>query len=272
MTDLKGTTPATEAGAPQYAGASAGSVSEQLRQLKQELDQKEGDLSVQSKQRDALKADFTALEKSAGEVNKSPDDYEKARPSLIQDKKALEDYHTPKYGMVKGTLGSKVDSIKSIIAAIDGAIKTLREEIPKQKVAVTEAAAAYEAAAAVLTTAQKNFEDLKNLLKSSQDNIKKMQGWRKTIEEFDDKNDAKSMYVYLRELKYLLDATRIRTKDKYQDELEQAWTDLNDAKDEAREAQAAWDTAKNALAQASADLVHLEENRVKDILEKIKDV
>jgi chromosome segregation ATPase len=278
MADIDTTKETTETGAktnPPPPPPNPGSIDDQLKALKRELDELEGNLSVQSKHRDALKADFAALEKSAGDAKKSPDEYEQGLEGLKEGRKKLdEEYYQPKYPVVTGALGpAKVKTIVDEITKIDKAINDIKSE-SELKEAVKKAREKYEAAAEVLENAQKDYDKLKNLLKASQDNIKKMQGWRETIEKFDDKNDFKSMYVYLRELRGLLDDrdTNPRTKDEYSDELETAWSKLNTAKNNARDLQAEWDTAKNALAQAEAERKRLKESRISDILEKIRDV
>jgi chromosome segregation ATPase len=271
MADIDPTTKETTETVTQiYPTTNTGSVDDQLKALKQQLDALENDLSIQSQLRDALKKDFTALEKNANEVKQAPDAYEQARPALDQEKEALSQYHNTKYQMVTSALGEKKRRVDEEIGKVDKAINDKRNDAAAKENAAKEAGKQYEDAKKALDAAQGKSDNLKNLQKDLRANLQKMKDWRKAIEEFDDRNDSKSMYVYLIELKKVLDNTTIKTKDEYKADLENAWKELNAAKDVVRDKQSAWDNARNALTQAQAELKTLEDNRIKDILEKIK--
>jgi chromosome segregation ATPase len=259
-----------EPATPAYAVANADSIDDMLRALKQKLEAITNDLSIQSKRRDALQADFAVLEKTANEVKQAPGDYEKGLPALNQERGVLSQYYETKYRMVTSAIREKKSKVDEEIGKVDKEISDKRNDVTANEAAAKESGSQYEGAKKTLDDAQWKYDRLKNLQKELLANIQKMKDARKTIEGFDDNNDSKAMYVHLLEMNKLLGNTVIKTKDEYLSDLEAAWKELNAAKDSVRDKQSEWENAKNTLTRAQAELKGLEENRIKDILERIK--
>jgi len=252
------------------ATRSASSFDDKLNVLKTKLEDLEKELSKKTKDRDALKADFAALEKIVNEITQTVSGYQEA--PLTEDRNAAQQYYDTKSRMVEAAIKDIKDKVEAEITKVDRAIADKDKNVNTKEEAAKTASDELEAAKKSLEDKQRAYDQLKNYQKDVSSSLQKLKELRKKIEERDDQNDSTGMYVYLREFRRLLDETVISKKDEYQQSLSTAWAELNEAKNDLRREQSEWDDARNSLAQAQAELKTLKDNRVGTILEKTKNI
>jgi chromosome segregation ATPase len=244
----------------------------ELSDLKKKLEKLEKDLSKMTKDRDALKADLTALEKIVNEINQTASTYGQSLPELNKEKEFYQQYFNTKYQMVTGAIEEIQEEVDKKIDAIDQEISSKLANVGQSEENVKTAIAELDAAKKDLDEKQGGYDLLKGQQKEIGAKLQKMKDLRKTIEGLDDNNDSKGMYVYLLELKKVLDKTQIYPTSEYENQLEQAWSALNSARESVRKEQSECDEAKNLLAGAQAELKNLQDNRIKNILESLKNL
>lgn len=250
------------------------SPDDDLEQLKKKLQEAENTLSVDTKKRDALKTDVTALEKIVGELKQASGGYDPEKSGLKQDRVDLQQYYDDKYRMIL-TIPVIRDNQTKVAKIIkdnkDEIWKLENETIPQLRQAADTASGDYDEAKEDLSEKQLAYDGEKNYQKDLASNLQKLKDFNKTIEAQEEKKNYLAMYFYLSEMKDLLGRTVVKTPEEYQEALSAAFKALNSAKDALRETQVKWEEAKNALAVAEAKLKQLKDQRIEKTLKQLSE-
>jgi len=238
---------------------------QRLAALQAELQSDENQLSTLTKARDALKSDVDSLTKTVDEINKAKAAYEKTLTGLNDDKKKLQDYQAKLAPMLDGVLGQKKPLVDTEIKKVQDAIELKRTDVKNAGTNAVKAAKEALDAQTDLETRQEDYDGYKNLQKELGDKIQKMQSLKAIIDKFDDAKPA-SMYVYLRDLKTVLDKTDVPDQATFEKELNNRWKQLDAAKEIVREKKLAAEAAKGKWANEQTNLGALDKSRVDDLL------
>jgi len=238
---------------------------ERLKALKGELQKEEDQLSELTRSRDARKNDVDTLTKIVDEIDKSKTAYEKSLKDLNDEKQKLDTYEKKLAPMLDGVLGAKKADVDAAIEGVRERIKGKRTEVETAKSTADQAAKDAQAAQSDLDTKQLDYDGYKNLQKSLGEKIKKMQGFKSTIDKYDDAKPA-SMYVYLRELQSELNDTVIPSNTQFETELNTRWKKLDQSRETVRDKKWVAESANGKLATEQANLAALEKSRVDDLL------
>ncbi len=265
MPDNQPVNPSADQSVDQSAEQKNQTPAQRLEQLQAQLKIDDDKVGALTKERDALKADVDSLAKTVDEINKAKAAYEKAFASLNEDKNKLEVYQAKVAAGLDGTLGANKPKVVAAIEAVKQKITDKEGDIKTAKTNADTAAKEAADAQAILDTRQQAYDDYKNLQKKLGDNIQKMQAFQTTIGKFDDAKPA-SMYVFLQELKAVLDVTKVPDQATFEAELSKRWKQLDDAKEVARAKKLAAEAAKAKLTSEEAALASLVKSRVDDLL------
>lgn len=240
---------------------------ERLKKLQGDLKDDEDKLSTLTKQRDALKSDVDALTKTVAEIDTAKTNFGKGFPGLDEEQKRLDKYQVDMNKATDSLLGAEKK------AKVVEKIKDVEKKIADQQTAVGTAQTAVNttgdearAAQADLDKKQKDYDDYKTLEKDIGNNLQKVNDFKKKVDQLNDIPKAASMYVYLREMRNILDQTNVPKAEDFEKVLIQRWTLLDAAKEKARTTKLAADAAKTQLAAAEATLAALKKSRVDDLI------
>ncbi len=246
------------------------SPEDRLKELKDQLQQKDSQIGQATKERDALKTDVDALTKNVDEIKSTTNTFVQAATGLDADVKTLNAYYHTKEQMVEAALGDKKKDADAAIKKVDDDIKTKSDEVAALDGKAAAAKSDYDAAKQDRDAKQQAYDSQKNRQKELGDNIKTLKDDRAKIEQYDDKNKTASMYVVLRELKGVLDGAAVPSPADFEKDLDKAWQELDKAKENVRQKTLAWESARDALAKAQAELKALEAGRVEAILKEVE--
>jgi hypothetical protein len=257
--------------------AGASSAEDRLKELQAELLNKEKDLvdsiekrdsevSDKKNQRDALKVAVESQTVLVDEIKKSSTAFGKGLEALQAASKDLTDYHDKKATMIDAALGTTKPNVEAAIVQVESAIETQGKAVEK---AAAEAATAGQGADAAQKELEKKleaFNTYKQLQSDLAGKVQRMKEFRAKVEENDDPPRAASMYVYIRELKAVLDVTRVPSQADFDKELNRLWKALDVEKENYRNKKLAWEAAKRKLAAEQATLVALGKTQIDDKL------
>lgn len=238
---------------------------EKLKKLQAQLQSNDQQLGALTKERDALKTDVESLTKSVEEINKAEAAYVRALTGLNDDKNKLKDYHAKLAMMLDGVLGPKKANVAEKIKQVEKKITDKINNVETAKGNFDKTAKGALDAQADLDAKQQAYDSYKNLQKELGDKIQKMQTFKTIIDKFDDAKPA-SMYVFLQELKVVLDTAEVPDQVAFETELNKRWRQLDEAKESTREKKLAAEAAKGVWASEQANLAGLVKSRVDDLL------
>lgn len=276
LTDEAGGEPADET-QPAAEPEKPGDAELRLKELQDDLQKKEKDLAdstaardaelAQKKNlRDALKSAVTAQTLLVDEIEKSSVAFAKGLDGLQKDVTDITDYREKKAGMIDAVLGTKKEKVVAKIKEVDDKIKAQQDTVNKKSGEADAARASADTAQKQMDAKQDDFNRYKQLASELAGNIQKMKGFRSKIEENDDPPRAASMYVYINELKKVLDVTTVPSQADFDKKLNEYWKALDDAKKDYRDKKLAWETAKTTLAAEQVTLAALQKSEIDDKL------
>jgi hypothetical protein len=248
-----------------------------LKELQDELQKQEKDLAdstaardaelgQKKSLRDALKSAVDAQTLLVDEIKKSSLAFGKGLDGLQKDVTDITDYRTKKAEMIDAVLGKKKEQVVAKINEVENKVKAQQDTVNKKSGEAETARKAAEVAQQQMGAKQDDFNRYKQLASELAGNIQKMKGSRSKIEENDDPPRAASMYVYINELKKVLDVTKVPSQDDFDKKLNDYWKALDDAKKDYRDKKLAWEAAKSALAGEQTTLVALQKSEIDDKL------
>ncbi|MBS1789176.1 MAG: hypothetical protein JST85_15735 [Acidobacteria bacterium] len=247
---------------------------DELERLRKELQDAENTLSVDTKKRDALKTDVTALEKIVGEFKQASSSYDPEKSGLKHDRADIQQYYDDKYRMILTipVIRDNQTKVEKIVKDSKDEIWKLEHEIiPQLRQAANTASGDYDDAKEDLSRKQLAYDGEKNYQKELASNLQKLKDFNNTIEKEEEKKNYLAMYFYLGEMKDLLGRTVVKTPEQYQEALFAAFKALNSAKDALREKQVKREEAKNDLAVAEAKLKQLTDQRTEKTLKQLSE-
>jgi chromosome segregation ATPase len=239
---------------------------ERLKKLQADLKDDEDKLSTLTKQRDALKSDVDALAKTVGEIETAKTNYGKGFPKLEEEKQRLDKYQGDMNTATESLLGPKKDKVVEKIKDVEKKITDQEKAVADAQTAVKTTGDKARAAQDDLDQKQKDYDDYKTLEKDIGNNLQTVNDFKKKVDQLNDVPKAASMYVYLREMKRILDKTSVPNAEDFEKELNRRWSLLDAAKETARTTKLAFDAAKTQLATAEATLAALKKSRVDDLI------
>jgi hypothetical protein len=223
---------------------------DQIKTLQRTLEEQTKKIQTLEKQRNSLKDDITGLQQTATELTAVLTAYKEACKALKQEQAKLALYIQTKTPMIEAGIGDQRPAVDECIHCIDhwinGWSKYAAELEPKAKAAEQAA----EEAAENAKKAQTTYDDLKNSAKTLEAQLKALNALRDQIEQEDDKNKIGRMYFLFKELKVGMARITLLTPEELEQQLCQAWTDLNEAKHAARDAKAKADATREAAERA----------------------
>lgn len=240
---------------------------ERLKKLQGDLKDDEDKLSTLTKERDALKSDVDALAKTVGEIETAKTNFGKGFPNLDEEKKRLDKYQGDMNTAAKSLLGPEKEA--KVVAKIGEVEKKITDQEIAVSAAQTQVNTTGDAARAAqddLDKKQKDYDDYKTLEKDIGSNLQKLNDFKKKVDQLNDVPKAAGMYVYLREMRRILDQTDVPTPEQFKAKLESRWTLLDAAKEKARTTKLAADAAKTQLASAEATVAALKKSRLDDLI------
>jgi chromosome segregation ATPase len=278
MADSETTKDAPAAGTAQCPEPTAEQLAnpeEGLKALKVLLACRQTEVDTQTKKRDALKEDISALESAVNSLKQILNDYAQAAPALQTDLKALQDYLANKQRMIEAALGDKKAAIDKTIQDFDSGVAAKQAELSKKEAAKVEAANQQKAVQASLDGDQAVFDSYAQFKTNLQKQYQEMKQLRGTIEQEDEKGHTANMYFWAVELKTILDKITLLSPDELKSTLYQAWQQLYDAKQKLSAAKLDWELKKadfDAAQKALGTPDEQKQNRREGILAKIVDL
>jgi myosin heavy subunit len=239
---------------------------ERLKKLQGDLKDDEENLSTLTKERDALKADVDSLTKTVGEIETAKTNFGKGFPQLDEDKNRLNKYQVDMSAATGGLLGPKKEKVVAKIAEVEKKISDQRTAVGKARDLVGTTGETARAAQEDLDQKQKDYDDYKNIEKTIGANLKIVSDFKAKVDKLNDVPKAASMYVYLSEMKKVLDATKVPNVTEFENELNRRWTLLDAAKEKGRTTKLAADAAKTQLTAAETALATFEKSRIDDLI------
>jgi chromosome segregation ATPase len=260
--------PETEEGlAP---AGNTGSPEDGLNVLKDQLQQRQSELEVQTKKRDALKEDIGALESAVNKVKQVLDQYTQALATFTQDYNAIQEYLNNKQRMIDAALDNKKKKdIDTKITNYDSDITKKQDDYTKKESAKADALTLFDSAKKELEKQQANFDLFMQSKTDLEKRFQEMKQLKGLIEQEEDKNQLANMYFLAKELKDILDKTSVPSKEAMQGNLYQAWNQLHNAKKEASEKKVNWELKKSEFEIVEKALGELKQKRREEILKKI---
>jgi hypothetical protein len=192
--------------------------------------------------------------------------FAKGFDGLQKDVTDITDYRTKKAGMIDAVLGPNKEKVAGKITEVEKKIEGQQKIVNTKSGEAETAGNAADAAQKQMGAKQDDFNRYKQLASELAGNIQKMKGFRSKIEENDDPPRAASMYVYINELKKVLDVTRVPSQTDFEKNLNDYWKALDEAKKDYRDKKLAWEVARKALAAEQATLAALQKSEIDDKL------
>ena len=248
-----------------------------LKELQDELQKEEKDLAdstaardvelgQKKSLRDALKSAVEAQTLLVDEIKKATVAFAKGFDGLQKDVTDITDYRTKKAGMIDAVLGPNKEKVAGKITEVEKKIEGQQKIVNTKSGEAETAGNAADAAQKQMGAKQDDFNRYKQLASELAGNIQKMKGFRSKIEENDDPPRAASMYVYINELKKVLDVTKVPSQTDFEKNLNEHWKALDEAKKDYRDKKLAWEVARKALAAEQATLAALQKSEIDDKL------
>lgn len=270
-------------GLPTTADEALQKLKEKLESFQKDFDKTQEAVAQQKTRADELKADVAVVDKSYQEIDKALMEYEQVYEDIrceiekhkkyadevsgnfnsLSDKSTIDKYWSDVTGA-----GGKFDSLKTKINNLNA-----KEAVMPAGDATVQAAQNEHAnKAADLEQKQKAYDDKKSEVASLQKSLKELAGLQKSINE--NLNDKKKIaYVYF--LDYEVKRLDIQNKfETYKQNplsktLFQAWQDLLNAREAAREAEKSINQKTEKLAKKQKELTALEKSYMNDIIEMV---
>jgi chromosome segregation ATPase len=226
-----------------HRGSSGGerpSPSERLKQLQVELDQHNAHIDHLSKQRDALATDITDLSTNVSEVQTTLSTYAGAFQDLQSRLQSLQYFFDLKNRMASAAIGDLKAPIDELIRDFQHDIERMQKRLSELKDERDAAQKESENAASDQAKLQQRYDTLNQYQAKLTAQLTDMEDMRSQITQYDDKNDAASMYFLLLEFRNELRDTHIISQQRLAAELREKLGELEAAKEQARAKSAAY--------------------------------
>lgn len=268
------------------------SVSILLDKLRKELDDTTSDIDKDNKKKEYLTNNIKELTDKKNEIDKIVGDYEKEFNKLIEKNAEFQGYVESKKPMTD-SLGDKKQDITRIINEQNEKVlptknelkKLLNEDLPNAKTGLLNAQSN-------LTIKQKDYEDFKTWLKdypkelqnkskeldglktSIDDYIKKIDDYIKKDELAELKDELAELYFFIKESNAFSENLQqnVEKPGKFKSDLEDKWKNINVEMRNVRNSEDSLRETQYKIEEKRKELIRLEAERLKKILEKIADL
>lgn len=236
------------------------------KELADSIEARDAEVSTKKNQLEALKGAVDQQTVLVDEIKKSSTAFGKGLEALQQAAKDLTEYREQKAKMIDAALGETKPAVKAAIVEVETKIGTQRQNVEKAAKDAATAGQEADTTQKELEKKQEAFNTYKQLQSELAGNVQRMKEFRSKVEENDDPPRPASMYVYIRELKTVLDVTKVPSQVDFDKKLNEFWKALDTAKENDRNKKLAWEAAKKKLAAEQATLVGLVNSQIADKL------
>jgi chromosome segregation ATPase len=245
-----------------------------LEKLKDDLKKCEEQIAGLKKNKETFTADIAFLEKVDKEIDQVSTAYSKALDEINSYITNIDTYYSTKKTMIEEALKSKMNEINIEIKSIASKISVTRDDLKTLGSEFNDSKKQYETAIIKREERQSEYDGLKNFKTRVDDKLKKLKEYRKTMEEEDTALNTKNMYVYLKEIEEILTPLKseIKNADDFKNALTAKWQAMDNAEVNLRKKEKAMNEKQTQLENKEKELEKLEEKRLEDIKEKIKDI
>jgi chromosome segregation ATPase len=244
---------------------------ETLKQLKDDLQNTENEITQKTGEREVLKGKITSLEKVVNELKPVRNTYGQFLETLKKDKGDIEKYLETKVPMIHAAVQETKDKIDEKIDEFDKEISEKKEDLKKIKGAYDKANQEYQSAQGVVVEKQKNYNDQKNYQRTVSGKLDDLKALKKEVEKEEEKRNTANMYFFSEEMTSVLETTDIISQEDLQKKLFDAWNALYLANEDLRLKKDEWDRTKKEFETAQNELQALESNRRQEILTRISE-
>ena len=244
---------------------------ETLKQLKDDLQNKETEITQKTGEREVLKGKIASLDKVVNELKPIMNTYGQVLPNLHKDRDDIEKYLDTKIPMIYAAIKDKKEDIDNKISEFDKNLNENSEKLKVIKDKYDRYNETYEYAQEKALDKQKDYDEKKNFQKSITGKIDDLKNLRKEIGQEGEKSNTASMYFLSEEMKSVLKETEIISHDNLRDALFNAWDALYMANEDLRLKKDDLERTKKEFEIAQNDLKSLESNRRKEILKRVSE-
>src|SRR5262245_51512260 len=213
---------------------------EKLTEVQNRLQQDNNKIKVLTEETKGYQSDITDLTKAIAEIDQQTTGLDQILAGLGQDKDAIAAYPKSKWDIAVHALKPEGKT------AVDDAIAKYDAQIDKQAKTIEDLGNQLKDAVAKKETAQKNqqqkqrdYETIKNRLKSLKDNIQKLKHLKGEVDASELAQSYGAMYFLLELMKDVLDHTDIPAKEQHKKDLNGAALELYQANHDLRDASTA---------------------------------
>jgi chromosome segregation ATPase len=241
-----------------------------LQQLTGELNRKQAEIKTLNQQTTDLQADITDLNTTVAEVSSILASYGDSVTKLRKDREDLEYFLEQKTKMVAPTVHDKKDAIDRLIRDYDAVLHAHGAKVAQLGERSLEAQEQAALSAAIVQKKQQGYDSAKQVQKVTTDHITELKALKDQIVAADNKQDVASMYFLTLEMRRLMHHTEIASQGRLADELNNALSQLEEAKEENRARNAARDALQVEHGAEKKKFDDMKANRRKDILAAIQ--
>jgi chromosome segregation ATPase len=242
---------------------------ETLKQLKNDLQSKENEVTQKTSEREVLKGKIASLDKVVNELKPIMSTYGQALPNLQKDRDDIEKYLDAKIPMIYAAVKDKKEDIDDKINEYDKNLREKNEKLKEIKDKHDRYNEAYQYAQGRSQDKQEEYDEKKSYQKNISGKIEDLKNLRKEIGQEGEKSNAASMYFLSEEMKSILEETEIISQDNLRNTLFNASNELYIANEDLRVKKDDLERTKKELETTQNELKSLESNRRKEILERI---
>jgi DNA repair exonuclease SbcCD ATPase subunit len=239
---------------------------ERLKQLKIELVQQQSRRDHIARQLDELQTDITDLEQTVGEVTTTLSDYAKEIKNMHTELHGLHYFYDQKTKMVAAAIGDKKDPIDDAIQLFDQETERMTDQLEGVARARDEAQSESAKADAIQADKQAAYDGYKNYKQDTNAKLQDLEALRTTITQADDATDIATMYFLILEFKSVLQITHIVSQHQLAQDLKEKLSQLEAAKEAAREKKSAWNELSTNYDAQNATLVERLKGRRANLL------
>jgi archaellum component FlaC len=228
---------------------------ERLKQLRIELTQQQSRRDHIARQLDELQTDITDLEQTVGEVATTLSDYANEIKNMHTELHGLHYFYDQKTKMVAAAIGDKKDPIDDAIQSFDQETERLKDHLEGLARARDEARAESVRADAIQADKQTAYDGYKNYKQDTHAKLQDLETLRTASTQADEATDIATMYFLILEFKHVLHGTHIVSQHQLALDLKEKLSQLEAAKEDARQKKAVWNELSTNYDAQNATLV-----------------
>jgi len=216
-----------------------------------------------------LQADLDELQREYDDLGKAVEGYANARASLTQQLDERRDYIEGKRQLISNAIDDQRDEVDQAWEAFDTRLKDLEQKRTQRWDELVKAEEERGKAERGRDQARQTFEELAGRQAVLTEQLKRLGDLKTGIEAAD--NDAPGMYVRLKEhdREFAEAEVALTSVDEYRKDLEEAWSELEQAKTALRKANLDATSAQNRFDLAKAEFERLQPQRVDEVLKRL---